>query len=200
MTALEDQCDVIRGWLNIGDDVYPNLVVTSWIRMAEERLSKELRCKDQIQIDTGSLIEQRYRLPSDWRQLDFVRVIGGKALRYVPRDDFYNPDLVKDQSNCYTLAGNYIITAGNPEGLPVEITYYQDLPPLGDTPTWPLTGYTTLYLISTLHVASMYAIEDERGPMWEDQATNMIGTINTEHARSKASGSRLTQRHRRTFG
>jgi hypothetical protein len=92
MTALTDQCNLIRSWLAIGDDVYPDSVVTSWIRMAEEALSKKLRCKEMIQIDTGVLIEQRYLLPSDWRELSFVRIVGSRGLRYIPKDDFYNPD------------------------------------------------------------------------------------------------------------
>jgi hypothetical protein len=27
---LTDQCNVIRGWLNLGSDVYSDTVVTSW--------------------------------------------------------------------------------------------------------------------------------------------------------------------------
>lgn len=201
MTALEDQCGVIRDWLNLGSDVYPNSVVTSWIRMCEEKLSKELRCKDMLQIDVGTLIEQRYLLPSDWRGMDFVRVIGGKPLRYAPRDDFYNPDYASDQPNVYTMTGNYLITGANTAaGTKVEISYYQDLPALGDTPTWPLVKYPTLYLVTSLGLASLYAIEDERGPIWRDQSDSLIGDINIEHQLSKASGSRLTQRHRRSFG
>ena len=205
MTALHDQCEVIRGWLNLGDDVYPDSVVTSWIRMAEESLSKRLRCKDMVQIDTGLLVEQRYLLPSDWRQLDFVRVIGGRDLRYTPRTDFYNPDepFASDQKKCYTLAGNYIIVGGAvPEGLQVEITYYQDIPPLGDENTWLQTHYITLFTMETLHVASMYSIEDERAPLWQTESDRLVGDINDEHANSKASGSRLTSRTTklRSFG
>ena len=200
MTALTDQCNVIRGWLNLGSDVYSDSVVTSWIRMAEEKLSKELRCKDMIQIDVGTLIDQRYLLPADWRAMDFVRIIGGVPLRYVPRDDFYNPDYAEDQSKVYTMTGNYIITGVGGTAAQVEISYYQDIPPLGDTATWLLTKYPTVFLVTTLHFASMYAVEDERGSMWSSEADTLIGDINVEHQLSKASGSRLTQRHRRSFG
>ena len=200
MTALTDQCNVIRGWLALGVDVYPDEVVTSWIRMAEEKLSKELRCKDMIQIDVGTLIDQRYLLPADWRAMDFVRIIGGVPLRYVPRDDFYNPDYAADQPKIYTMTGNYIITGVGGTAAQVEISYYQDIPPLGDTATWLLTKYPTVFLVTTLHLASMYAIEDERSSVWSGEADTLIGDINVEHQLSKASGSRLTQRHRRSFG
>jgi hypothetical protein len=204
MTALSDQCDVIRSWLNLGADVYPDSVVTSWIRMAEEALSKRLRVKEMVQIDVGTLIQDRYLLPSDWREMDFIRVIGGKARRYVPRDDFYNPDepFASDQKNCYTLSGNYIIVGGISATAPtqLEITYYQDIPPLGVDPNWIILKAPTLYTIATLGIASMYSIEDERGPLWSGQVDTLVQDMNDEHSRSKASGSRLTLRHRRSFG
>lgn len=204
MTALSDQCDVIRGWLNLGPDVYPDSVVTSWIRMAEEALSKRLRVKEMVQIDVGTLVQDRYLLPSDWREMDFIRVIDGKPRRYVPRDDFYNPDepFASDQKNCYTIAGNYIIVGGTSATAPIqlEITYYQDIPPLDVDPNWIILKAPTLYTIAALGIASMYAIEDERGPLWSGQVDTLVQDMNDEHARSKASGSRLTVRHRRSFG
>jgi hypothetical protein len=202
MTALSDQCGIIRKWLDLGDEVYPDEVVTSWIRMAEEQLSKKLRCKDMIQIDTGLLIQQRYLLPSDWRAMDFLRVIDGKPLRYSPRDDFYNPDrkYIDDQKNCYTIIGNYIIVTAYPDGRSVEISYYQDIPALNGSATWLVNQYYTLFLVTTLNMAAMYAIEDERQPLWSGKSDELISDINSEHASSKASGSRLTSRHRRSFG
>ena len=202
MTALSDQCETIRGWLNLGSDVYPDSVVTSWIRMAEETLSKRLRCKDMVKIVTGTLIESRYLLPPDWRESDFTRVVGGSPLRYTPRDDFYNPEepFKSDQKNCYTLIGNYIAVASIlPNGTVIELAYFQDVPPL-DSATWLSVKYPTLFLMAALTMAAMYAIEDTRKPLWEGETTKLIDEINEEYMRSKASGSRLTTRHRRSFG
>lgn len=203
MTALTEQCDVIRSWLNLGPEVYPDAVVTSWIRMAEESVSKRLRCKEMIQIDTGLIVEHRYLLPSDWRAIDFIRVIGDKPLRYTPRDDYYNPDqnFLDDLANVYTVTGNYVIIgAAATAGTNVEISYYQDIPPLGDDTTWFVTKYPTLFTLSVLHIASMYAIEDERQATWSEESAKLVDEINGEHLVAKASGSRLTQRHRRSFG
>lgn len=203
MTAATDHCEIIRQWLGLGSDVYPDQLVMSWTRMCEEVLSKIIRCKDNLQIDTGLLVQSRYLLPADWRELDFVRIVDGKPLRYTPREDFYNPDepYKSDQKNCYTIAGNYLIVGGtSTDGLDVEIHYYQDVPPLGDDPTWLSQRYPTLYTLKTLHIASMYAIEDERGVMWDTEAGKLIADANKEHAVSKASGSKITQRRLRSFG
>ena len=172
--------------------------------MAEERVSLEVRCKEMIAVDIGTLVAQRYQLPLDWRGMEFVRVIGGKPLRYIPRDDFYNTDdeYVEDQKNGYTMIGRYIITGAFnvTSGTEVEISYYQDVPPLGETNNWLVTKYPTLFTVTTLNIAAMYAIEDERGPLWDTEATKIIDKINAEHLAEKASGSRLTSRHRRSFG
>jgi hypothetical protein len=207
MTAIADYCKTIRAWLAVGEEVYPDDTVASWVHMAEEALSKKLRIKDMVQIDTAVFLQDRYLLPADWRELDFVRVLGGGALRYVPRDDFYNPDFAEDQKNCYTLTGNYLIVGGvSSTGREIELSYYQDIPPLGDENTYMVTKYPTLFTLKTLHIASMYAIEDDRGPMWEGQSDDMIGAMNLEHQMAKSSGSRLSLRHgmttsrKRSFG
>jgi hypothetical protein len=202
MTAIGDFCNTIRAWLGLGSDVYPDEVVTSWVRMSESFLSGVLRVKEMVQIDTGVIVDERYLLPADWREMIFVRVIDGWALRYLPKDNFYNPDFAKDQASCYTMSGNYLMVGGNtPEGTTVEITYYQDVPPLAEDPNWLLMRYPTLFTLHVLSIASMYSIEDDRATNWGSQVVSMIGAANNEHQLTKASGSLLTRRHlKRGFG
>lgn len=204
MSAIADFCNVIRGWLNLGSEVYPDDVVTSWVRMVEGDLSVRLRCKDMIEISTATIEDTRGILPPDWRELDFVRPVGGKPRRYVPRDDFYNTDepFASDQKNCYTIIGNFLVIGGVSETAPVqvEVAYYQSIPPLGEDPTWLYTLYYQLLLMATLNVGSMYSIEDERSSLWKTESDRLVDDINREHMNSKASGSRLTARNRRSFG
>src|SRR5262245_27131088 len=101
MTAIGDFCITIRQWLAIGEDVYPDAIVTSWVRMAEEWLSENMRVKHMVQIDWSDVVEGRVLLPSDWQQLDTVRFRDGSSLTYSPRNEFYNPD--------YCLKGRYTI-------------------------------------------------------------------------------------------
>ena len=203
MTALSDFCTTIRGWLAIGSDVYPDSVVTSWIRMAEESLSRQLRTAANLQIDTGTLTENRYLLPADYREMDFVRVASGRPLRYCSRDDFYNPNtpFVDDVKNCYSFNGNYILVGPVcTNGTLIEISYYQDVPPLENDLTWVQLKYPTLFLMYCLQIASLYSVEDERAPVWQQRAEAIVLELNVEHMRSKASGSVMTKRHLRTFG
>lgn len=200
MPAIDDFCDTIRGWLNLGPDVYPNAVVTSWVRMAEEWMSENLRVKHMVQIDWQDVIEGRVLLPSDWQELDTVRFRGSEPLIYSPRDEFYSSKY--GNGNRYTIVGNYILlgTADPIAGTEVEISYYQSIPPLEDIPNWVMKYASRLYTLCTLWHASMYAIEDERGEKWKNDTFTFTNDINGKHKESKSSGSILISRKKKGFG
>src|SRR5262245_43539589 len=117
-TFLTDKCNEIRAWLALGEDVYPNDVVTNWIRMAEEYLSNGLRVKHMVQIDTATLTSGRARLPLDWQEIRLARLLpDGGVLRYNTPDAFYNPEFDNPPSadypgmyRRYTILGNFLIT------------------------------------------------------------------------------------------
>jgi len=210
-TYLTDKCTEIRNWLAIGEEVYPNPVVTSWIRMAEEFLSTSLRVKHMVQIDTSALTVQRVPLPRDWQEIRLARILpSGAVLRYQTPDAFYNPEFPEDpdanypgQNNRYTILGNFLIVGETvpAPGLMVELTYYQDIPPLSDTlNNWINFYHSTIYTLKILHIASLYAIEDERGATWNNEVTRSINELNAAHKIDKASGSTLQLVRRKTFG
>jgi hypothetical protein len=167
--------------------------------MTEEYLSENLRVKHMLQIDSSPLTNNRVLLPSDLQELDSIRFTDGKPLVYKPRDYFY----AKDYSNTgrYTIIGNYLVLDGveGTDGVPVEISYYQNIPPLEEGPNWLLQYYSRIYVICTLWHASMYAIEDDRGSSWEKATQDFVSDMNTRHQVSKSSGSILL-RKRVSFG
>jgi hypothetical protein len=162
--------------------------------MAEEDLNTSLRVKHMIQIDTATVTADRVTLPADWVELDFVRQIDGDPLHFRTRDQFYRTsDGMKNKnSGYYTIVGNYL-AVGNlgDDGREVEISYFQNIPPLTVDVNWLMQYYSRLYVSSTMAVASMYGFEDERGVKWEAEKTKTIEQLNLEYLRSKASGSIL---------
>lgn len=210
-TFLIDKCQEIRNWLAIGAEVYPDSIVTNWIRMAEEYLSTALRVKHMIQIDTSDLVDSRVALPLDWQEIRFVRRMDtGGVLRYQTPDAFFNPEYLdppaspySGQQGKYCILGNYIVVGGVcfPPELQVELVYYQAIPPLtDDANNWPNMYHQTVYTLKILHVAALYAIEDERGPIWDQEVVRMVNGMNLQHKMDMASGSVLTQTRRKTFG
>jgi hypothetical protein len=209
-TFLTEKCEEIRNWLAIGADVYPDLVVTRWIRMAEEQLSTVLRVKHMLQIDESNLINDRVPLPLDWQEIRLVRWPDGGVIRYQTPDAFFNPEYddpphsdATGKYRRYTILGNYIVVGGvsSDSGTTVELTYYQNIPPLtNETNNWINSYHSTVYTVKILHIASMYSIEDERGPMWDKEVVRTVNDMNNAHKVDMASGSVLMQTRRKTFG
>jgi len=208
---LSDKCIEIRNWLAIGEDVYPDAVVTSWIRMAEEQLSNVLRVKHMIQVDTCEVDVDRVPLPLDWQEIRLARFVPtGGVLRYNTPDAFYNPEFADPpeppypgRTRRYTILGNFLIVGGAGLSTPqhVELTYYQDIPPLTDTVNnWINKYHPTVYTIKILHVASLYAIEDERSGVWDKEIVRTVNDMNNAHKVDRASGSVLVQVRRKSFG
>lgn len=209
-TFLTDKCNEVRNWFAIGSDVYPDPVVTGWIRMAEEQLSTVLRVKHMIQIDTSNLIVDRVPLPLDWQEVRLARLLpSGGVCRYQTADAFFNPEFsdppkapFDTRHSRYCILGNYLIVGDvTSSGFQVELTYYQNIPPLTDeVNNWANQYHSTVYTLKILHVASMYAIEDDRSAMWDQQVTKIVNDMNTAHKIDRASGSVLMPVRRKTFG
>lgn len=204
MTALTDHCDNVREWLNYGTDVYPDSLITQFVRGFEQIASETLRCKEMVQIDTGVLTDDRVLLPSDWLEMDFVRVLDGAPIHYKPRDEFYTPvDGQLQNAGKYTISGNYLIVGGDISELStktLELHYYQTIPALGDTTNWLMTKYSFLYMIGTLGCSGLHSFDEDRVAVWKSATEEMIATINESHLKSKVSGSRLSRVSKIGFG
>jgi hypothetical protein len=209
---LTDKCAEVRNWLAIGEDVYPDAIVTGWIRMAEEYLSTALRVKHMVQIDTCVLTNQRAPLPLDWQEIRLVRRLDTYGVcRYQTPDAFYNPEFPEPpdynnndtRHNRYTILGNFILLGDPSVSTPVdvELTYYQNIPPLTDSANnWINTYSPTVYTLKILHLASMYSIEDTRNQVWDAEVVRLVNGMNAQHKVDMASGSVLTQVRRKSFG
>jgi len=210
-TFLTDKCTEVRNWLAVGPDVYTDAVVTGWIRMAEEYLSTGLRVKHMVQIDTSVLSGDRVPLPLDWQEIRLVRRLDNNGVcRYQTPDALYNPEFPDDPNygsdarySRYTILGNYLIfaDASSSTTVNVEMTYYQNIPPLtNDANNWINVYNPTVYTLKILHIASMYSIEDARNQIWDAEVTRLVNAMNAQHQIDKASGSVLVQTRRKSFG
>ena len=224
---LTSKCDEIRRWLAIGPEVYPDSVVASWIKMAEEYLSTALRVKHMIQIDRSTIYEDRTPLPKDWQEIRLVRTFPDTGVyRYQTPDEFYNPEFPGPPSNQYnsrppnnnkyrryTILGNYLIFGGvvassydgsiptPTNAVNVELTYYQNIPPLTDANNnWINCFHPIPYTLKILHIAALYAIDDDRAPVWDQEVVRIVNGMNAQHKIDMASGSVLIQSRRKTFG
>lgn len=208
MTDFSDFKTALSEWANRGD--WSDVLLTSFVRAAEEKLNQELRIDRMISTQDALIASRCAPIPDDWLEFDFVRLAsdnypsGFKPLKYKPRDEFFRTG---DNSACdlYTIEGRQIFIGGPPnttDGQTVRIDYYAEVPVFADaTPSWVYTKYSSLYRYAALMHADLHAVGEENSAANMKQlAEDMITKLNADHRYARASGSRLSRTRVRTFG
>ena len=207
MTDFADLKTQIAEWAARQD--WSDTLVTSFVRMAEQKLNSELRIDRMINFSTIVCTNRCACLPDDWLEMDLVQgpntssPTGQSPVRYRPRDEFFNL-ADKNAQGYYTIEGRIITFGGPPDatnGIAYNIAYYGEVPVFSDTtPSWIYTKYPNLYLFAALMHADLHAVgEEQSAANLKQLAEDMIQKLNADHLRAKASGSRLTFRHKRGF-
>ena len=208
MTAFSDFKAQISEWANRAD--WSDNLVSSFVSMANAKLNAELRIADMIQFDEALIASRCAPLPSDWLQLELVRIAnlnvpdGFIPLRYKSRDEFYTT-VDNWMTGFYTIQGNQIFIGGPPDtvnGQMIKLTYYGQVPVFSDTQeSWVYSKYPSLYLSAAMMHAFLHAVGEEAQATAAKQLTeDQIQKLNANHATSRASGSRVTRSRVRSFG
>ncbi len=218
MTDFSDFTDSIKEWANRGD--WSDVLTTSFVRMAEEKLNQDLRIDRMICIAKNTVTDGCATLPDNWLESDFMQMEANTAtgwfpIRYKPRDEFFKlpnttTTIISSTSNrttygFYTIEGRIIYFGGPPdavEGNVYQLSYYSEVPVFSDTQdSWVYTKYSALYRYAALTHADLHAVgEEDRGAMLNGLVESMIQKLNAAHRYSRASGSRVARGHRRSFG
>ncbi len=208
MTDFSDFTTQIKEWANRED--WSDVLTTSFVRMAEQKLNAELRVSRMIKPAIITSTQRCATVPDDWLEFDLVEMAnanvpgGWVPIRYKSRDEFLKlPD--KWSINYYTIEGRTIYFGGTPddvEGVQFQIFYFAEVPVFSDTVnSWVYTKYPSLYLSAALMHAYMHAVGEEAQAAGAKQLTeDTTEKLNNEYRLSKSSGSRLTRSRVRSFG
>ena len=155
MTDFSDFKAQIAEWSNRGD--WSDALVTSFVRMAESKLNKELRVALMIQQDDGLIASRCAPLPDDWLAMDLVRVQNSNGAdgflpaRYKARDHFFN-QRDKHTWMTYTFVGKTMFFGGTPD--PVDGTEYKIQALAEDTFTVLVAGVPVGRIVYTFGAAN----------------------------------------------
>lgn len=186
-------------------DDWSDLIVTGFIRQAEEYINRDLRIDWQINNTIGTLVDRSVDLPDDWLRGDLIRFQDtGYTVRFKSRDEFYNIS-DKQAFGYYTVTGRQLILGGTPDplnGILLLMSYYGEVPVFADdNPSWLYTKFFSLYLNAARMFAKGHAVgEEQTASVYKGYVDEHIGKLNAQHLASKASGSRLTRTRLRSFG
>lgn len=200
MTALTDYVASLNDWMNRDFSVDRG---TEFVRMAEERFSNDLRVDRMIKNATLTISSELTALPDDWRAMYSVRIVGGTPLKYRTFEDFYAYSTDPQHNDGYYYISGRDYVAGKSFDTPysVAISYFADVPALGNSPTWLSTKYPVEFMWACMLYASVFSIEDERAVALETDLSNKIEKLNNDFLRSSISGSTVAQKiSGRSFG
>jgi hypothetical protein len=218
MTDFADFCAQIADYANRED--WSQSLLTSFVRDAEQKLNSELRIDRMINTDDAIIASCCAPIPDDWLEMTFLKMAantpsGWLPLRYRPRDEFFRlPNnayafgygtQIQSTYGSYTIEGRQIYFGGIPDevnGRTFRMSYFAEVPVFSDDQdSWVYDKYPSLYRYAALMHADLHAVgeEDKAGAM-KQLTEDMIGKLNSDFQRARASGSRLARSRTRSFG
>jgi hypothetical protein len=192
-TELQDS---IRAYL-VQSDIEDK--VQDFIKLTESRFNREVRCREMVNIDTGSLYgAQAFDLPSGFIEaVEGWRVtlpFPGGVTQYVPPARFFTlgSSNVSGVPRIHTMVGNQVYFAPDPtdaeeDQFPYVLDYYARIQPLTTTNSsnWMLEKYPDLYLYGSLLEAEPFIVNDARMATWEKLYERGRNSLTAADARSR---------------
>jgi hypothetical protein len=217
MTDFADFTAALADYANRQD--WSPVLLTSFVRNAEEKLNAELRIDRMICTATNNVTQSCAPLPDDWLESDFMLIANGtpsgwRPIRYMPRDKFFMLPIQPyttvaatsdSTTGYYTIEGRTIYFGGlvdDIEGTQFKLSYYAEVPVFSDTVnSWVYTKFQSLYRCAALMHTNLHAVgEEDKAVTMKQLAEDMIQKLNANWQRARASGSLLARGRVRSFG
>lgn len=162
-------------------DVFGRLV-----GLAESRLNRTLRMREQITSTTLTIAGGAVALPTDFAEMIGVYTAGGAEY---PQQ---SSQCIQRGGEFYALEGLELVSQGISGD--VAVTYYATLPPLADTLTtsnWLLARYPDVYLYAVGFEAAKYARDGELMQITKMMMDDAIDTAKADDSRARYSRARV---------
>jgi hypothetical protein len=181
-------------------------VVPTFIRLAESRISREIRHWRMETRSTAQLDTQYSAIPADYLSPIRLQITDAPTSEVSPISTAQLLQLRGDREDRVGRPVHYALTAGGIELFPTpdetynaSLVYYARVPALSDSTTtnWLLTEAPDVYLYGALVHAAPYLKDDARIQIWEAFHAQAIDNLNTSSSDAKYGGSGLVMRSRR---
>ena len=149
-------------------DVFPRLLA-----LAESRLNRRIRMRDQITSGTITMTSGRGPLPDNLAEI--IGIYHSNGAEYIAQSPQHKAGY------CYSVQGDDIVSAEISGD--VSIDYYAVIPPLGDTVTtsnWLLAKYPDVYLYAVSFEAAKYVHDAELASVTKDLLEESIHTAKSD--------------------
>ena len=187
-TAFADFLDLRTAVIeNVGRpdiaDVFPRLLA-----LAEARLAREVRVREQMATVTLNLVDGRALLPTDW--LEVIGVFSATGMEYRQLATQAN---TQHTGTCfYSIEGGYLV--GPTDSGEIRMDYYAKLPPLGTSVTttnYLLQRYPDVYLYTTAFEAAKYVRDMEAAQINRDLMNEAIADMKADDQMARYARARV---------
>lgn len=168
-------------------------VIPDFIRNAEARLNRTLRCMEMERRVKATIASEYQALPNDYLAMRNIQVNSADGPRFI---EFVSPQqidqvtskLSSDGAPCFfTIVGGAQMQFSPvpTSAVEIEVAYYQRIPVLGSTikgeyinTNWVLDKHPDAYLYGALLQSEAYGYKDSRLAMWKQVYDETIEEIN----------------------
>lgn len=177
----------IADWL-VRNDL--TAVISDFITLAESRFNRELRVREMIATDTGTIADT-IALPDDFIQVDVFRLDTSpiRVLQPISAAEGHRSyGTVGGDSRHFAIEGANLVPFPPQTGtVDYILSYFATLPALStsNTSNWLLAKAPDLYLFGSLVEAAPYLDEDARLQLWEGKYQAAKSSLHAADRRAK---------------
>lgn len=180
--------------------------IPTFIRLAESRISRDLRHWRMEKRSVAQLDAQYSAIPTDFLQPIRLQITDGPTGEVAPISTSQMLQLRGERSDLVGCPTNYALTGGGLELYPTpdmaynaSLVYYARVPALSvsNTTNWLLSEAPDVYLYGALVHSAPYLKDDARVQIWEGLNAQAINNLNTSSSDAKYGGSGLVMRTKR---
>lgn len=185
MTAFADYLDLRTAVIETVRDDSITDVFDRLTKLAESRLNRVLRCRDQITTTTVVVSGGTGALPADFQEL--IGVYDSNGYEYVAQP---SQAVRVDNDSFYTIEGSNLVA----DDRTYTIQYYAALSTLtasATTSNWLLQKYPEVYLYSVAVEAAKYLRDTEAGPILAQMRDEAIRDARADDERQRYSRMRV---------
>jgi len=187
ITTYNELLTAIGSWLQRDDitSLYPDFVT-----LFESDANAKLRTRLQQTVNTGTCTDAQIGLPSDFQSMNRVTWLGSsrRDLEYIEPEvmTFRYPTRAAGVPEAYTIEGQSMTILPADNATSIEFVYKQRIGPLASSTNWLFQKYPNLYLFGSLVEAQAYAVDPQKGAMWQQRRDEIYNDIMLLDFRSRA--------------
>lgn len=166
--------------------------IADFIALAEARINRELRCREQIAIDSGSISTQQIEIPADFVETVMLTLdtTSANPLEYRPIEDSQKREgaEISGEPRWFSVLGDRIHLYPAPDGFyTYSLSYYAKVPSLSDSaPTnWLLTKAPDVYLFAALKEGAGFLMDSGAEMAWDAKYRTALDALQAAEARTK---------------